>query len=66
MIVTTLNVAPEKSTQYALPNACVLMMEGVDSDKLGRGRVWNDEIAHRILQRHVFAVTVDDKLLLSK
>ena len=64
--VTNLNVTPEEATQYALPKGCVLMTEGGDRDKLGRGCVWNGEIEHCIHQNHIFAVTVNDKLLLNK
>ena len=34
----------------------VLMNEGGDADKLGRGCVWRGEIAHCLHQNHVFAV----------
>lgn len=64
--VTTLNVTPEEAAQYALPKGCVLMTEGGDRDKLGRGCVWNGEIENCIHQNHIFAVTVNDKLLLNK
>ena len=42
------------------------MTEGGDRDKLGRGCVWNGEIENCIHQNHIFAVTVNDKLLLNK
>ena len=64
--VTNLNVTPEEAAQYALPRGCVLMTEGGDRDKLGRGCVWNGEIENCIHQNHIFAVTVNDKLLLNK
>lgn len=64
--VTNLNVTPEEATQYALPKGCVLMTEGGDRDKLGRGCVWNSEIENCIHQNHIFAVTVNDKLLFNK
>ena len=64
--VTNLNVTPEEAAQYALPKGCVLMTEGGDRDKLGRGCVWNGEIENCIHQNHIFAVTVNDKLLLNK
>jgi|GEM_PF-2992656 len=64
--VTNLNVTPEEAAQYRLPRGCVLMTEGGDRDKLGRGCVWNGEIENCIHQNHIFAVTVNDKLLLNK
>ena len=42
----------------------VLMTEGGDLDKLGRGTVWNDEIACCLHQNHVFAVRPDPSKLL--
>jgi type I restriction enzyme S subunit len=42
----------------------VLMTEGGDLDKLGRGAVWNDEIASCLHQNHVFAVRPDQRQLM--
>ncbi len=42
----------------------VLMTEGGDLDKLGRGTVWNGEIEHCLHQNHVFAVRSDPRVLL--
>jgi len=41
----------------------VLMTEGGDLDKLGRGTVWNGEIANCLHQNHVFAVRPDQRKL---
>lgn len=64
--VTTLKVTPEEARQFQLPEGCVLMTEGGDRDKLGRGCVWNGEIANCIHQNHIFAVTVNDEVLYNK
>lgn len=64
--VTTLKVTPEEAQQFQLPEGCVLMTEGGDRDKLGRGCVWNGEIAKCIHQNHIFAVTVNDDVLYNK
>lgn len=61
--VVTLKVTPEEAEQYQLPKGCVLMTEGGDRDKLGRGCVWNGEIENCIHQNHIFAVTVNDELI---
>jgi len=47
-----------KSTvkKYQLKAGDVLMNEGGDFDKLGRGTVWNDEIQHCLHQNHIFKV----------
>jgi type I restriction enzyme S subunit len=39
----------------------ILMNEGGDRDKLGRGWVWNDEIDNCIHQNHVFRMRLKDK-----
>jgi type I restriction enzyme S subunit len=42
----------------------VLMTEGGDLDKLGRGTVWNAEIENCLHQNHVFAVRPDQSKLM--
>lgn len=42
--------------RYLLQSGDVLMNEGGDFDKLGRGHIWRGEIASCIHQNHVFAV----------
>jgi type I restriction enzyme, S subunit len=42
----------------------VLMTEGGDLDKLGRGTVWHGEIENCLHQNHVFAVRPDQRVLL--
>lgn len=44
--------------RYLLRAGDVLMNEGGDNDKLGRGAIWNGEIKDCIHQNHVFAVRV--------
>ena len=45
--------------RYTLRGGDVLMTEGGDLDKLGRGTVWQDEVAGCLHQNHVFAVRTD-------
>ncbi|WP_432069111.1 restriction endonuclease subunit S [Streptomyces sp. AA1529] len=40
----------------------VLMAEGGDRDKLGRGWVWDEEVADCIFQNHLFRVRITDSL----
>lgn len=62
--VKTIQVLPEEVDKYRLEAGVVLMTEGGDRDKLGRGCVWHGEIAPCLHQNHVFAVTTkSDKLL---
>jgi len=54
--VATIEVPPEAIARYRLQPGDVLMNEGGDFDKLGRGCIWRGEIAQCIHQNHVFAV----------
>lgn len=54
--VTTIEIPEEDLERYLLQPGDVLMNEGGDYDKLGRGHVWNGEIAPCIHQNHVFSV----------
>ena len=46
--------------RYLLKSGDVLMNEGGDFDKLGRGHIWRGEVASWIHQNHVFAVRPHD------
>lgn len=48
-----------KIGRYALVPGDVLMTEGGDLDKLGRGTVWSGELHECLHQNHVFAVRVN-------
>lgn len=50
--------------KYVLEKGDVLLTEGGDYDKLGRGSVWNGEIHNCIHQNHVFRVRLDQKRLI--
>jgi type I restriction enzyme S subunit len=54
--VATLPVPVEDVDRYLLRAGDVLMNEGGDFDKLGRGHVWSAEIDPCIHQNHVFAI----------
>ncbi len=54
--VTMIDIEPEQLNRYRLQVGDVLMNEGGDFDKLGRGAIWNGEIDDCIHQNHVFAV----------
>jgi type I restriction enzyme, S subunit len=54
--VTTLRVPKSLVPRYALQEGDVLVAEGGDLDKLGRGCVWRSEIETCMHQNHVFAV----------
>lgn len=54
--VSTLEVPSSEAKANLLAYGDVLMNEGGDIDKLGRGCVWRDEIKPCLHQNHVFAV----------
>lgn len=54
--VAVIDVPLEALARYQLQLGDVLMNEGGDADKLGRGCIWRGEIAECIHQNHVFAV----------
>jgi len=52
----TVRVPESDVKQYLLQTGDVLMTEGGDFDKLGRGGVWDDRISPCLHQNHVFRV----------
>tara|TARA_R110002074_G_scaffold94547_3_gene206396 strand:+ start:9449 stop:10786 length:1338 start_codon:yes stop_codon:yes gene_type:complete len=54
--IAHIEIAEDELERYSLRTGDVLMNEGGDFDKLGRGYVWNAEIEPCIHQNHVFAV----------
>lgn len=57
--ITTVWVPPGDAPAYELRAGDVLMTEGGDADKLGRGYVWEGQIDGCLHQNHVFAVRPD-------
>lgn len=58
--VKTVFVPEQEARSCLLSKGDVLMNEGGDADKLGRGAVWTGEIAPCLHQNHVFAVRARD------
>lgn len=54
--IATIDIEVEQLERYRLAHGDVLMNEGGDYDKLGRGAIWRGEIPNCIHQNHVFAV----------
>ena len=63
--ITTIDVPPADVPRYTLQSGDVLMTEGGDFDKLGRGYVWGDQISGCLHQNHVFAVRPESSQLRS-
>jgi type I restriction enzyme S subunit len=63
-VIKTLFVTPEQRARHLLQPGDVLVLEGGDADKVGRGWLWQGEIEECLHQNHVFAVRPDhDRLL---
>jgi len=54
--VTTIDIPADELPRYSLRAGDVLMNEGGDFDKLGRGCIWEGQLDPCITQNHVFAV----------
>jgi type I restriction enzyme S subunit len=60
----TIAVALDEVERYRVKIGDVLMTEGGDFDKLGRGTIWRGEVENCIHQNHVFCVRPDSNKLL--
>ncbi len=58
--VKEIDATTEEITQYRLRLGDILLTEGGDRDKLGRGAVWRGEIEECIHQNHIFRVRLLD------
>ncbi|WP_155247123.1 restriction endonuclease subunit S [Salinispora arenicola] len=58
--VATIRVPPQRAAQLELQPGDVLLNEGGDRDKLGRGWVWQGQIPGCIHQNHVFRARIRD------
>lgn len=61
--VATIRVPAEKAARLTLQPGDVLLNEGGDRDKLGRGWVWDGQISNCIHQNHVFRARIRDKAI---
>ncbi|MGC3975635.1 MAG: restriction endonuclease subunit S [Nitrospira sp.] len=62
--IKTVRVKVEEVENYRLEVGDVLMTEGGDIDKLGRGTIWKGEILDCLHQNHIFRIRANRKLLL--
>ena len=62
--LATIEVTLDEDLKYRLHSGDVLMTEGGDRDKLGRGCVWHGEIEPCLHQNHVFAIQTNETILL--
>jgi type I restriction enzyme, S subunit len=57
-IVKTIHASENEIKRYRLTKNDLLLTEGGDPDKLGRGTLWADELGEAIHQNHIFRVRV--------
>lgn len=62
--IKTIRVSAREVERFRLIPGDILMTEGGDADKLGRGHIWRGEIEPCLHQNHIFAVRVDRARLL--
>jgi type I restriction enzyme S subunit len=58
-VMKEVEVYPDERQKWNLLRGDLLLTEGGDWDKLGRGTVWQDEVPGCIHQNHIFRVRVD-------
>ena len=61
--VKTIEATSEEIARYALQKGDILLTEGGDPDKLGRGAIWEGQIDPCIHQNHVFKVRLKSTAL---
>ena len=61
--VSEVTLPANDAHRYELRVGDVLMTEGGDFDKLGRGHIWSGQIAQCVHQNHIFAVRPSHKAL---
>ncbi|WP_202895375.1 restriction endonuclease subunit S [Iningainema tapete] len=62
--IKMIRVAPKEIDRYRLKPGDVLLTEGGDLDKLGRGDIWRGQIEMCLHQNHIFAVRPNLNILL--
>ncbi len=62
-VVKTIRVSPEELSRLRLRPGDILLNEGGDRDKLGRGWVWSGEVEDCVHQNHVFRARLRDSQL---
>jgi len=61
--IKTISIDRGRIKRYLLQKGDVLINEGGDLDKVGRGAIWHEEIKECLHQNHVFAVRCSERLM---
>ena len=62
-VIKSIDATEDEIQRYRLRKNDLLLTEGGDPDKLGRGTLWNDELPECIHQNHIFRVRLNTELL---
>ncbi|MFI5659720.1 restriction endonuclease subunit S [Streptomyces sp. NPDC051684] len=62
-VVTRIRVPADKASRLRLKKGDVLLNEGGDRNKLGRGWIWEEQVAGAIHQNHVFRARVQNGII---
>lgn len=63
--IKDIEATEEEISRYSLELNDLLLTEGGDPDKLGRGTLWQDQINECIFQNHIFRVRIKDKEIIN-
>ena len=63
-VVKTIEVLPQEVDRLALQQGDIVLTEGGDFDKLGRGALWEHHVPNCIHQNHVFRVRLNKSVAL--
>jgi type I restriction enzyme S subunit len=58
--IKTITASARDVAKYQLQTGDIVITEGGDPDKLGRGTVWNEEVSGCSFQNHIFRIRVTD------
>ncbi|GHA39700.1 hypothetical protein GCM10010372_44710 [Streptomyces tauricus] len=61
-MIKTVRIPSERAVRSMLQRGDVLMTEGGDIDKLGRGALWHGDLPNMLHQNHIFAVRPNESL----
>jgi len=62
-LVKTVEATEDEIRRYKLQKGDLLLTEGGDPDKLGRGTLWNNELPECIHQNHIFRVRLTSRCI---
>ena len=64
--IAEINIPNREAAKYFVRVGDILVTEGGDLDKLGRGTVWKGEIQNCLHQNHIFAIRVNQSIVTSE